>query len=201
MITAVWAITCGSLDNTGVGSSLHILADYPGLANHWTHALHGVKHRSSGNGLGQMITGLRFSFLLSSHRWTHPTIYDRDGGVQVLWILCDRHSELDPPLMVSYLVCLHACQLVTMWQAPGAGSASPADDNSGVGNHLRIIGQHRHWLLTAYPSRLIRVSQPPDPCLAWGQTPQFRQWSRGDDSQPEVFCLTILSPLDTPNYL
>jgi hypothetical protein len=173
MITAVWAITRGSSDDTGVGSSLHILADYPGLANHRTHALHGVKHCSSGNGLEQMITGLRLSFLLSSHRWTHPTIYDRDWGVQVLWTLCNRHSEPDPPRVVSYFVCLHACRHVTMWPAPGAGSASPADDNSGVSNHSWIIGQHRHWLLTAYPSRLTRVSQPPDPRFAWGQTPQF----------------------------
>ncbi len=185
------------------------------MANHRTHVLHGVKHRSSGNGLGQMIPGLRFSFLLSSHCWTHPTIYDRDWGVQALWILCNRHSEPDPPCVVSYLVCLHDCRHVTMWPAPGAGSASPADDNSGVGNHLRIIGQHRHWLLTAYPSRytrvsqpcwlltaypigLTRVSQPPDPRLAWGQTPQFRQCSRADDSRPEGLCHTVLSPLDTP---
>jgi hypothetical protein len=121
MITVMWAITRGSSDNTGIGSSLHILADNPGLADHWTHAMHGVKHRSSGNGLGQMITGLRFSFLLSSHRWTHPTIYDRDWGVQVLWILCDRHSEPDPPRVVSYLVCLHDCRHVTMLPAPWRG--------------------------------------------------------------------------------
>ncbi len=189
------------MGDTNFGSSLHILADYPGLANHWTHTLHGVNHRSSSNGLGQMIPGLRYSFLMSSHCWTHPTIYDRDWGVQVLWILCNRHSEPDPPCVVPYLVCLHDCRHVTMWPAPGAGSASPADDNSGVGNHSRIIGQHRRWLLTAYPRRLIGVSQPPDPRLAWGQTPQFRQRSWADDSRPEVFCPTVLSPLNTPNYL
>jgi hypothetical protein len=163
--------------------------------------LHGVKHRSSGNGLGQMITGLRFSFFLSSHRWTHPTIYDRDWGVQALWILCNRQLEPDPPCVVSYLVCLHDCRHVTMWPAPGAGSASPADDNSGVGNHLRIIGRHRRWLLTAYPSGLTRVSRPPDPRLAWGQTPQFRQRSQAYDYRSEVFFPIVLSPLDTPNYL
>jgi hypothetical protein len=201
MITAVWAITRGSLDDTGVGSLLHILVDYPGLADHQTHVLHGVKHCSSGNGLGQMITGLKFSSLLSSHRWTHPSIYDRDWGVQVLWILCNRHSELDPPHVVSYLVCLHDCRHVTIWPAPGAGSASPADDNSGVGNHLRIIRRCWRWLLTAYPSGLTRVSQPPDPCLAWGQTPQFQQQSWADDYRPEVFCPNVLSLLDTPIYL
>ncbi len=121
MIIAVWAITRGSSDDTGVGSSLHILVDYPGLAEHQTHTVHGVKHRSSGNGLGQMITGLRFSFLLSSHRWTHPTIYDRVWGVQALWILCDRHSEPDPPRVVSYLVCLHDCRHVTMLSPPWRG--------------------------------------------------------------------------------
>jgi hypothetical protein len=98
---------------------------------------------------------------------------------------------------------------------PLGGTASPADDNRGVGNHSWIIGRHRRWLLTAYPSRLTRVSQPrwlltaypsgltrvsqpPDPCLAWGQTPQFRQWSQADDSQPEGLCPTVLTPLDRP---
>ncbi len=116
----------------------------------------------------------------------------------MLWILCNRHSELDPPQVVSYLVCLHDCRHVTMWPAPGAGSASLADDNSGVGNHLRIIGRHRRWLLTAYPSGLTRVSQPPDLRLAWGQTLQFWQRSRADDSWPEGLCPTVLAPLDRP---
>jgi hypothetical protein len=84
-----------------------------------------------------------------------------------------------------------------------------------VSNHSRIIGRHRHWLLTAYSSRLTRVSQTrclltayssgltrvsqsPDPRLAWGQTPQFRQRSRADDSRPERLCPTALAPLDRP---
>jgi hypothetical protein len=98
---------------------------------------------------------------------------------------------------------------------PLEGTASPADDNSGVSNHSRIVGRHRRWLLTAYPSGLTRVSQPrwlltaypsgltkvsqpPDPRLAWGQTPQFRQWSRADDSRPEGLCPTVVPPLDRP---
>ncbi len=77
-------------------------------------------------------------------------------------------------------------------------TASPADDNSGVSNHLRIVRRHRRWLLTAYPSGLTRVSQPPDPHLAWGQTPQFRQRSWADASRPEGLCPTVLAPLDRP---
>jgi hypothetical protein len=162
-----------------------------------------------------MIPCLRFSVLLSSHRWTHPTIYDRDWGVQVLWILCDRHSEPDSPCVESFLCLFARMPARDNVAAPLEGTASPADDNSGVSNHSRIVGRHRHWLLTAYPRGLTRViqprwlltayprglnrvSQPPDPRIAWGQTPQFRQWSWADDSQPEGLCPTVLSPLDTP---
>jgi hypothetical protein len=83
----------------------------------------------------------------------------------------------------------HKCRHVIMWPAHGAGSASPADDNSHACNHSQIIRQHRRWLLTKYPSGLPRVSQLPDPHLGWGQTPQFQQWSWADDSRPEVFFL------------
>jgi hypothetical protein len=118
--------------------------------------------------------------------------------------------------MRGIIPCLFA-QLPARDNAAGPleGTASPADDYSGVSNHSQIVGRHRcwlltaypsglsrvsqpRWLLTAYPSGLTRVSQPPDPRLAWGQTPQFRQRSRADDFWPEGLCLTVLSPLDTP---
>jgi hypothetical protein len=111
----------------------------------------------------------------------------------------DEAPHADPGTVNSAWV--HKCWHVTIWPAPGAGSASPADDNSGVCNHSRIIGQHRRWLLPAHPSGLPRVTQPPDLRQAWGQTSQFWQWSWADDSRPEVFFPIVLSPLYTPNYL
>jgi hypothetical protein len=86
MITAVCASTCRSLDDTSIGFTQISERITWQIPKYWTHARCGVKHRSSGNRLGEMIAGLRFSYHRVPTPLDTPSYLWSPWGVVMVWI-------------------------------------------------------------------------------------------------------------------
>jgi hypothetical protein len=74
--------------------------------NHWTHARQGVKPCSSGNGLGQMMLGLRCSCTGLLTNWTYQAISDSPRGVSVRLLMQDTQHRTHLVRYYTLCVCL-----------------------------------------------------------------------------------------------
>jgi hypothetical protein len=74
--------------------------------NHCTHARRGVKPCSSGNGLRQMMLGLRCSCAVLLTHWPYQAISDSPGGVSVRLLMQDTQHRTHPVWYHTLFVCL-----------------------------------------------------------------------------------------------